>query len=120
MTQLNEQKFHALIGKMLGDLGGAFSVPTVRIGLRLGLFDALHKGGPATAQELAARAGALSPRYIREWLLAQSANGFIDYDAASLIQVGTYHGWSVYSRKGDRSTIYIPVAPGRLAPYKVR
>jgi len=83
MTQLNEQKFHALIGKMLGDLGGAFSVPTVRIGLRLGLFDALHKGGPATAQELAARAGALSPRYIREWLLAQSANGFIDYDAAS-------------------------------------
>ena len=83
MTQLNEQKFHALIGKMLGDLGGAFSVPTVRIGLRLGLFDALHKGGPATAQELATRAGALSPRYIREWLLAQSANGFIDYDAAS-------------------------------------
>ncbi|HWM68568.1 MAG TPA: class I SAM-dependent methyltransferase [Steroidobacteraceae bacterium] len=83
MTPLNEQKFHALIGKMLGDLGGAFSVPTVRIGLRLGLFDALHKGGPATAQELAARAGALSPRYIREWLLAQSANGFIDYDAAS-------------------------------------
>src|SRR5882757_195752 len=83
MTQLNEQKFHALIGKMLGDLGGAFSVPTVRIGLRLGLFDALHKGGPATAQELATRAGALSPRYIREWLLAQSSNGFVDYDAAS-------------------------------------
>jgi SAM-dependent methyltransferase len=83
MTQLNEQKFHALIGKMLGDLGGAFSVPTVRIGLRLGLFDALHKGGPATSQELAARAGGLSPRYVREWLLAQSANGFIDYDPAS-------------------------------------
>ncbi len=29
MTQLNEQKLHKFIGKMLGDLGGAFSVPNV-------------------------------------------------------------------------------------------
>jgi Methyltransferase domain len=83
MTQLNEQKFHAFIGKMLGDLGGAFSVPTVRIGLRLGLFDALHQGGPATAADLAKRAGGLAPRYVREWLLAQAANGFVDFDPAS-------------------------------------
>jgi SAM-dependent methyltransferase len=68
---------------MLGDLGGAFSVPTVRIGFRLGLFDALHKSGAATASELAQRAGGLSARYVREWALAQSANGFIDYDPAS-------------------------------------
>ncbi|MFL6606550.1 MAG: class I SAM-dependent methyltransferase [Steroidobacteraceae bacterium] len=80
MTQLNEEKLHKFIGKMLGDLGGAFSVPTVRIGFRLGLFDALQKGGAATAEELAARAGQLAPRYVREWLLAQAANGFIDYD----------------------------------------
>jgi hypothetical protein len=83
MTQLNEQKLNAFIGKMLGDLGGAFSVPTVRIGLRLGLFDALHQGGPATAAQLADRAGGLAPRYVREWLLAQSSSGFIDYDPAS-------------------------------------
>jgi hypothetical protein len=57
MAQLNEQNFHAFIGKMLGDLGGAFSVPTTRIGFRLGLFDALNAGGPATAADLAARAG---------------------------------------------------------------
>jgi SAM-dependent methyltransferase len=80
MTQLNEEKLHKFIGKMLGDLGGAFSVPTVRIGFRLGLFDALHQGGAATAEELAARAGQLAPRYVREWLLAQAASGFIDYD----------------------------------------
>ena len=48
MAQLDENKLNAFIGKMLGDLGGAFSVPTVRVGLRLGLFGALHKGGPAT------------------------------------------------------------------------
>jgi hypothetical protein len=46
MAQLDENKLHEFVGKMLGDLGGAFSVPTVRIGLRLGLFNALHEGGP--------------------------------------------------------------------------
>jgi SAM-dependent methyltransferase len=83
MAQLNEQKFHAFIGKMLGDLGGAFSVPTTRIGFRLGLFDALNAGGPATAADLAARAGGLAPRYVREWALAQAANGYIDFDPAT-------------------------------------
>jgi SAM-dependent methyltransferase len=83
MRQLNEERLHKFIGKMLGDLGGAFSVPTVRIGFRLGLFDALHKGGSATAVDLAARAGGLAPRYVREWLLAQAASGFVDYDPDS-------------------------------------
>jgi ubiquinone/menaquinone biosynthesis C-methylase UbiE len=83
MLQINEQKLNEFVGKMLGDLGGAFSVPTVRIGFRLGLFDALHKGGAATAADLAARAGGLAPRYVREWALAQAANGFINFDPAS-------------------------------------
>jgi ubiquinone/menaquinone biosynthesis C-methylase UbiE len=83
MTQLNEKKLNEFIGKMLGDLGGAFSVPTARIGFRLGLFDTLHKKGPATAADLASRAGGLAPRYVREWALAQAANGFIDFDPAN-------------------------------------
>ncbi|HXV00732.1 MAG TPA: class I SAM-dependent methyltransferase [Caulobacteraceae bacterium] len=82
MAQLDEAKLHEFVGKMLGDLGGAFSVPTVRLGLRLGLFEALHKGGPATAEELARRAGGLTERYVREWAMAQAANGYIAYDAA--------------------------------------
>ena len=46
MAEIDGDKLNALVGKMLGDLGGAFSVPTVRIGLRLGLFDALSREGP--------------------------------------------------------------------------
>jgi 2-polyprenyl-3-methyl-5-hydroxy-6-metoxy-1,4-benzoquinol methylase len=80
MAELNQDKLNEFVGKMLGDLGGAFSVPTVRIGLRLGLFDVLHRDGPATAAELAKRAGGLTERYVREWALAQAANGFIDYE----------------------------------------
>ncbi|HEY2482442.1 MAG TPA: hypothetical protein VGI30_09645, partial [Caulobacteraceae bacterium] len=83
MSELDQAKLHDFVGKMLGDLGGAMSVPTVRLGHRLGLFDALHQGGAATAGELAKRAGGLTERYVREWALAQAANGYIDYDPAA-------------------------------------
>ena len=83
MTQaIDEARLNEFVGKMLGDIGGALSVPTVRIGFRLGLFDALARG-PANSAELAARAGNLHERYVREWLLAQAANGYVDYDPAS-------------------------------------
>ena len=80
MSDINNDKLGALVGKMLGDLGGAFSVPTVRIGFRLGLFDALHRHGAARISELAERTG-LSERYVREWAFAQAANGYIAFDA---------------------------------------
>lgn len=82
MTEVDASKLNVLIGKILGDLGGAFSVPTVRIGYRPGLFDSLHQDGPATATVLAARLG-LAERYVREWALAQAANGYIQYDLAT-------------------------------------
>jgi len=82
MPELDETKLNTFIGKMLGDLGGAVSVPTVRLGMRLGLFDALAKA-PATSADLARRADGLHERYVREWALAQAANGYIDYDPAS-------------------------------------
>lgn len=77
---VDSDKLSALVGKMLGDLGGAFSVPTARIGFRLGLFESLHKDGPVTAAKLAARNG-LAERYVREWAFAQAANGYVSYDA---------------------------------------
>lgn len=82
MKGINEGVLGALVGKMLGDLGGAYSVPTVRLGLRLGLFQSLHADGSATAGELARRTGCKGERLVREWALAQAANGYIAYDAA--------------------------------------
>ena len=79
MAEVNPETLNALVGKMLGDLGGAFSVPTVRIGYRLGLFGSLHADGPATAGDLAARLG-LAERYVREWALAQAANGYVAFE----------------------------------------
>lgn len=82
MASIDHEKLHAFAIKMLGDLGGAMSVPTARLGFRLGLFDALAEG-PATAGELARRAGGLHERYVREWALAQAANGYVDFDPAA-------------------------------------
>jgi SAM-dependent methyltransferase len=79
---IDEAKLNAFVGKMLGDLGGAISVPTVRLGMRLGLFQALVEG-PATSAELARRAGGLHERYVREWALAQASNGYVDFDPAT-------------------------------------
>jgi 2-polyprenyl-3-methyl-5-hydroxy-6-metoxy-1,4-benzoquinol methylase len=82
MAQVDSDKLNALVGKMLGDLGGAYSVPTVRIGFRLGLFENLHRDGPASAGELSRRTG-LAERYLREWALAQAANGYLVYDESA-------------------------------------
>lgn len=80
MRQIDDTRLQTFIEKMLADLGGAYSIPTVRIGFRLGLFDVLRSGGPMSSDELAQRAGGLAPRYVREWALAQAAGGYVDYD----------------------------------------
>lgn len=82
MSEVDPDRLNQLVGKMLVDLGGAFSVPTVRIGLRLGLFASLHTDGPGTSSELASRLG-LAERYVREWALAQAANGYVTFEAES-------------------------------------
>ena len=106
MAQLDEDKLNTFVGKMLGDLGGAMSVPTVRIGFRLGLFKALRDGGPATAGDLARRAGGLAERYVREWALAQAANGFIDYQP----------GAETYSLSPEQAMVFAtPDSPVYLA-----
>ena len=82
MPDFDPDKLDTIVGKVLGDLGGVFSLPTARIGFRLGLFDALHQGGAATAGGLARHTG-LAERYVREWALAQAANGYVDFEPES-------------------------------------
>lgn len=80
MTQLDETKLNDFIGRLLGDLGGAVSVPLVRIGDALGLYRTLADIGPATPEKLATEAGC-ALRYVREWLSAQAASGYVTHDS---------------------------------------
>lgn len=52
---------------------------TAYLGVKLGLYEALRDGGPATVEELAERTG-LSPRYLREWLEQQAVCGLLAAD----------------------------------------
>ena len=79
---VDHNKLQKLIGQMLSDLGGAASVPMVRIGDALGLYKALHADGPMTAKELAEKVGA-SERYVREWTAHQAASNYLSYDAGA-------------------------------------
>jgi 2-polyprenyl-3-methyl-5-hydroxy-6-metoxy-1,4-benzoquinol methylase len=82
MAEVDEARLQDFLGKMLGDLGGAMSVALVRMGSSMGLYSSLERDGPATPTELAARTGT-AERYVREWLSAQAASGYIAYDAAT-------------------------------------
>ncbi|WP_099864403.1 class I SAM-dependent methyltransferase [Pararhizobium haloflavum] len=79
MTELNEARLNELVGKVLGDLGGAVSVPLVRIGDGLGLYQALKEHGPLSAEALADRTDC-AVRYVREWLAAQTASGYVHHE----------------------------------------
>ena len=79
---LDEAKLNGFIGRAVADWGALGSAALVRIGDRLGLYDALAEAGPVTSAELAARTGTVE-RYVREWLLNQAASETLSYDPAS-------------------------------------
>ncbi|MEO5494772.1 MAG: class I SAM-dependent methyltransferase [Sphingomonas sp.] len=76
---IDQAKFEALFGKVLTNIGGTMSLLMAYMGDRLGLYTALAKTSPATSAEVAAAAG-IEERYVREWLSANAAAGYVDYD----------------------------------------
>jgi SAM-dependent methyltransferase len=79
---VDQAKLENFMGKMVSDMGAAMSGSLVITGVKLGLYKALAEMGPATSADLAERTGA-SERYVREWLSAQAASNFVDYDPES-------------------------------------
>jgi SAM-dependent methyltransferase len=76
---LDNTKLESLLGTMVNELGAAANAALVLVGDKLGLYRALAGGG-LTSAALAARTGT-HERYVREWLCAQAASGFVTYDA---------------------------------------
>jgi SAM-dependent methyltransferase len=80
-TTIDQAKFEALFGKTLADIAGAVSALMAYMGDRLGLYAALRDSGPASSAEVAAKAG-IDERYVREWLSANAAAGYVDWDGS--------------------------------------
>ena len=77
--KVDEDKLNALMGRMITEFGAMASAPLVLLGDRLGLYKALAGAGPMTADQLSAKTR-LRLRYAQEWLNAQAASGFVEYD----------------------------------------
>src|SRR5262245_2337174 len=79
---VDPDKLNAFLGCMVGDMGAIASGALVLLGDRLGLFRAMRSGEPITSDQLAQQTGT-HERYVREWLSAQAAAGYVDYDDAT-------------------------------------
>ncbi len=74
----DEAKLNEFVGKMVGDMGAAMTAALMLIGDRLGLYKELAVAR-LTSTELAQRTGT-TERYVREWLAAQAAAGYVEMD----------------------------------------
>jgi SAM-dependent methyltransferase len=79
---VDEARLNEFMGKALADMGAAINTALVLIGDRLGLYKAMAGAGPMTSAEVAGKTGT-AERYVREWLAAQAAGGYLTYDAES-------------------------------------
>jgi SAM-dependent methyltransferase len=66
----------AMVERVFDSLVHTAELFCIYVGDQLGLYTALHDGGPATSSELSARAGS-NERYTREWLEQQATAGFL-------------------------------------------
>jgi SAM-dependent methyltransferase len=78
-TQVDPQKLEQFVFRAVEEVGATLNAALVVMGDKLGLYRALAGAGGLTPVELARRTGA-SERYVREWLNAQAAGGYVDYD----------------------------------------
>jgi SAM-dependent methyltransferase len=79
---IDTDKLMAFVFRAVDEVGATLNSALVVMGDKLGLYRALAGAGPLSPGELAERSGA-AERYVREWLNAQAAGGYVEYDPAS-------------------------------------
>lgn len=70
----------SFVFRAVDEVGSALNTALVVMGDKLGYYRAMATGAPTTPSRLAEETGT-SEHYTREWLGAQAAGGFVDYDA---------------------------------------
>ncbi|MGI8604467.1 MAG: class I SAM-dependent methyltransferase [Verrucomicrobiales bacterium] len=81
-SSIDQQKLEAFMNQALGDMGAAMNAALILLGDQLGLYKAMASSEPMTSAELAEKTGT-AERYVREWLAAQAASGYIEYQKES-------------------------------------
>ena len=79
---VDNDKLMAFLCQVIGELGATVNAGLIVAGDRLGLYKAMAGAGPISSSELAEKTGT-AERYVREWLNAQAAGGYVKYDPAA-------------------------------------
>jgi SAM-dependent methyltransferase len=79
---VDSEKLMQFVFRAVDEVGATLNAALVVMGDKLGLYRALAGTGGLSPAELAERTGT-AERYVREWLNAQAAGGFISYDPDS-------------------------------------
>ncbi|GAA1548376.1 class I SAM-dependent methyltransferase [Kribbella lupini] len=75
-------KLMQFVFQAVGEVGATLNAALVVLGDKLGLYQTMAGAGGLTPAELADRTGT-HERYVREWLNAQAAGGFVTYDPST-------------------------------------
>jgi 2-polyprenyl-3-methyl-5-hydroxy-6-metoxy-1,4-benzoquinol methylase len=78
-VEVDGDKLMQFVFRAVDEVGATLNAALVVMGDKLGLYRALAGAGPLSPAELAERTGT-AERYVREWLNAQAAGGFVEYD----------------------------------------
>jgi len=81
-TELDMTALDTFVGQLITELGATVNAGLVFIGDQLGLYRAMAGAGALSPAELAERTNT-NERYVREWLAAQAAGGYVTYDPAT-------------------------------------
>ena len=81
-VEIDVDKLQQFVFRAVDEVGATLNTALVVMGDKLGLYRALAGAGPLAPAELARRTGT-AERYVREWLNAQAAGGFVTYDPDS-------------------------------------
>ena len=79
---IDTDKLMAFVFKAVEEVGATLNTALVVMGDKLGYYRAMVAAGPVTPARLA-RHTATDEHYAREWLNAQAAGGYVEYDAAT-------------------------------------
>ena len=106
--ELNQDKLNEFLGRAVVDFGATLHAGLVVIGEKLGLYKTLAASeSPLLPAELAKKTGP-NERYVREWLNAQAAGGYVMYEAES----GRYSmsPEQAFALANEESPAYLPGA----------
>jgi SAM-dependent methyltransferase len=104
---IDQAKLEAFANQAVGDFAAAYTGLMVNLGAKLGLYKAMAYAGPLSSKEVAQRANC-AERYVREWLNAQAASGYLVYHAVSETYELTPEQAAVLA--DEDSPIYMPPA----------